>query len=160
MLIIETGEIVPGADSFATAAELVDYAASFGATIPVDEVAQESLLRRAALQMASMPWQGGYVSGDQALAWPRQGVVRFGFAVPHDSIPAAIKQGQMALAAEIHADDLDPPEQRTGAVKQERVEGAVTVQYADPVAAVTIRQSAAQFAGYLGSSSQMRVVRA
>lgn len=45
-LVIETGQVVPGADSFATAAELVTYAANFGKTVPVDEVAQEELLRR------------------------------------------------------------------------------------------------------------------
>lgn len=39
-LVIETGEVVPGADSFATAAELVTYATNFGKAVPADEVLQ------------------------------------------------------------------------------------------------------------------------
>lgn len=164
MLIIEDGSIVPGAESFATAAELVTYAANFGRTIPVGESAQESLLRRAYLQMDALLWKGRPVSAEQTGSWPRQGVVRNGFSVPSESIPAQIKAGQMALATEIHADDLDPPAQRTGAVTKERVEGAVEVQYAeahaDAAKAAAAKQSSAQFAGFLESSSQIRMVRA
>ena len=47
MLIIENGSIVAGADSYATAAELVTYAANYGLTIPATEGEQETLLRRA-----------------------------------------------------------------------------------------------------------------
>lgn len=67
-LVIENGSIVLGAESFATAAELVTYAANFGRTIPADTAAQESLLRRAALQMSAMNWKGGLVSELQTLS--------------------------------------------------------------------------------------------
>ena len=40
-LVIENGKVVSGADSFATAAELVTYATNFGKVIPADEVAQD-----------------------------------------------------------------------------------------------------------------------
>ncbi|HCS46463.1 MAG TPA: hypothetical protein DIW52_27280 [Pseudomonas sp.] len=162
-LVIENGNVVPGADSFATAAELVTYAANFGKTIPADEVAQEALLRRAALQMDAMPWKGRAVSRDQALAWPRAEVKRQDWTLRQDEIPAQIKAGQMALAAEIHADDLAPPEIKKGAVIKERVEGAVERQYAtvapDISRAAAGRQSYAQFAGLLESSSQVSLRR-
>lgn len=163
MLIIETGQIVPGADSFATAAELVTYAGNYGKTIPATEAAQESILRRAALEMQAMPWYGTLVSLDQALSWPRYDVYRGDWLLPSNAIPAQIKAGQMALAAEIHADDLDPPELRAGAVTKERVEGAVDVQYGRAPKSLnkpaSVRQSYAQFAGFLESSSQIQLVR-
>jgi hypothetical protein len=155
-LIIEDGTGKPDADSFATATELVDYAAKYGATIPADEPAQESLLRRAALAMDAYNWKGTRTIGDQALSWPRRDVTIDGRTLPSDSIPVRIKSGQMALAAEIHTDDIDPVDKRKGAVTLERVEGAVTREYATipdtsarllPV--VPAQPSAIQFSNYL-----------
>lgn len=163
MLIIEDGSIVAGADSLATAAELVTYAANFGRTIPATEAAQEAMLRRAALEMNVLPWHGTLVSIDQALAWPRYDVKRGNFLLPSNEIPTQIKAGQMALAAEIYADDLAPPEQKKGAVTKNRVEGAVEQQYAAAPSSVTrpaaTRQSYAQFAGFMASRNQVRLVR-
>lgn len=162
-LTIEDGSVVPGADSFALASELVTYAANFGRTIPATEAAQESLLRRAYLQMIALPWKGGAVSINQTGPWPRHNVKVNGFVLPHTSIPAQIKAGQMALATEIYADDLVDPETKTGAVTKERVEGAVEVQYSPASARASkpaaTRQSYAQFAGFLESSSQVQLVR-
>lgn len=153
-LVIETGSGLPGSDSFATAAELVTYAGNYGATIPADAPAQESLLRRAALAMDGYNWKGTRTNGDQALSWPRRDVTIDERIQPSDSIPVRIKNGQMALAAEIHADDIDPVDKRTGAVTKERVEGAVDVQYAAPSAAsqkpaVTASPSSLQFTAYI-----------
>ena len=62
----------------------------------------------------------------------------------------------MTLAAEIHQDDIYPPEQRVGGLIRERVEGAVDVQYAvipstsrRLLPAAPDRPSATQFADYL-----------
>ncbi|MBF0675586.1 DnaT-like ssDNA-binding protein [Pseudomonas sp.] len=153
-LIIETGEGLPDADSYARAADLVSYAANYGATIPEAVEAQEALLRRAALQMQVMGWKGRKASAAQALAWPRRDAEVDGEILPSTYIPARIEYGQMALAVEIHADDIDPPAQRLGAVIRERVEGAVDVQYAENKSgylmhAAPDRPSRAQFADYL-----------
>jgi len=161
-LVIEDGSVVAGADSFATAAELVSYAANFGKAIPADELAQEALLRRAALQMDAMPWKGVAVKRDQPLVWPRAQARRNGWVLSFNEIPVQIKAGQMALAAEIHSDDLSPPEQRLGAISREKV-GPLETEYS--AASVTIskpaatRQSYAQFAGLLESSSQVKLSR-
>ncbi|WP_368001044.1 DnaT-like ssDNA-binding protein, partial [Salmonella enterica] len=48
-LITEDGTGKPDAESYATAEELLSYAAKFGVTIPAEQPAQEALLRRAAL---------------------------------------------------------------------------------------------------------------
>jgi Putative DnaT-like ssDNA binding protein len=161
-LVIENGSVVPGADSFATTAELVTYAANFGRVIPADVAAQEALLRRSALQMTSLPWKGQTVSRDQALAWPRANVKRQGWILPINEIPAQVKAGQLALATEIHADDLVDPTTKTGAVVSETV-GPISTTFAVASTAVSrpaaTRQSYAQFAGLLESSSQVNLVR-
>jgi hypothetical protein len=155
MLIIEDGAGVADAESYATADELVVYAGKFGVTLPVEEAAQEALLRRAALVMEGMSWKGRKASGDQALAWPRRGVELEREIKPDNPIPARIKCGQMALAAEIHADDIDPIEQRKGAVTKEKVDGAVEREYAVVpsssllLSAAPDRPSATLFADYL-----------
>lgn len=155
-LIIEDGTGKPDADSFATAAELVTYAANYGATIPQDIPAQESLLRRAALAMDGYTWKGTRTNGEQALSWPRRDVTIDERTLPSDSVPVRIKSGQMALAAEIHTDDIDPIDKRKGAVTLERVEGAVTREYATIpstsgrlLPAAPTRLSATQFSHYL-----------
>ncbi|WP_122663507.1 DnaT-like ssDNA-binding protein [Pseudomonas viridiflava] len=155
-LIIEDGTGKPDADSYSTAEELVSYAARYGVTIPAEEPAQEALLRRAALAMDGMKWKGKRQSSDQALAWPREDVIIDEDIKPSGYIPARIQYGQMALAAEIHKDDIDPIDQRKGAVVLDRVEGAVTREYAvisstssRLLPAAPDRPSATQFADYL-----------
>ena len=155
-LIIEDGTGVPGAESYASAADLTSYAVKFGVTIPADEAGQEALLRRAALAMDGMTWKGRKTSSEQALAWPRQGVELDCEIKPNNYLPARIQYGQMALAAEIYTDDIDPIDQRKGAVTLDRVEGAVTREYAVIAStssrllpAAPDRPSATQFADYL-----------
>jgi hypothetical protein len=155
-LIIEDGTGKPNAESYASAEDLVMYAEKFGATIPADEISQEALLRRAALAMDGMIWKGRKMDSDQALAWPRRGVELDCQIKPDNYLPARIQYGQMALVAEIHTDDIDPIDKRKGAVTLERVEGAVTREYATIsntsgrlLPAAPDRPSATQFADYL-----------
>ncbi|MBV7523448.1 hypothetical protein KW834_03380 [Pseudomonas sp. PDM29] len=155
-LIIEDGTGKPDAESYASAEDLVMYSGKFGVTIPADISAQEALLRRAALAMDGMTWKGRKTNSEQALSWPRRGVELDQQIKPDNYLPARIQYGQMALAAEIHQDDIDPIEKRKGAVTLERVEGAVTREYATIqntsgrlLPAAPDQPSATQFADYL-----------
>jgi hypothetical protein len=155
-LIIEDGTGKPDAESYATADDLALYAVKFGVVIPADVPAQEALLRRAALAMDGMTWKGRKTRSEQALSWPRREVHLDGENKAANYLPARIQYGQMALAAEIHLDDIDPVEKRKGAVTMERVEGAVTREYASIpnssnrlLPAAPDRPSATQFADYL-----------
>jgi len=155
MLIVEDGTGKPDAESYATAEDLVLYAVKFGVVIPAEEVAQEALLRRAALAMDGMTWKGRKSSGDQALSWPRREIRLDGENKPERYLPARIQYGQMALAAEIHKDDIDPIDQRKGAVIKDKVDGAVEREYAvisntsnRLLPAAPDRPSATQFADY------------
>lgn len=159
-LTIETGAGIVGADSYATAAELAAYAAAYGMTVPADANAQEVLLRRAASAMSAMPWRGMRTDALQPLAWPRLSIVAHGEVVDSATIPTAIKQGQMALAAEIHADDLSPA--TTGAVIRKKVD-VLEVEYAEPrqlSRPVSQRPSLTLFAPYMTSRLNVAVVRA
>ncbi|WP_311880927.1 MULTISPECIES: DnaT-like ssDNA-binding protein [unclassified Pseudomonas] len=155
-LIIEDGTGKPDAESYASAEDLAIYAVKFGVTIPADVPVQEALLRRSALAMDGMTWKGRKSNSEQALSWPRRGVELDYELKPDNYLPARIQYGQMALAAEIHTDDVDPIEKRKGAVTLERVEGAVTREYATIpntsgrlLPAAPDRPSATQFADYL-----------
>lgn len=155
-LIIEDGTGKPDAESYASAEDLALYAVKFGTVIPAGVLEQEALLRRAALAMDGKTWKGRKMSTEQALAWPRREVLLDHEIKPNNYLPARIQYGQMALAAEIHQDDIDPVEMRKGAVLLDRVEGAVTRQYAAIpstsnrlLPAAPDRPSATQFADYL-----------
>lgn len=161
MLTIETGAIIPNADSYATLEQFIQYAGDYSASIPDDGAQCEALLRRAYLQMAAMRWQGSAVSADQTGAWPRSGATINGFAVASDSIPSNIRLGQMALAAEIYRDDAEPPEAVQGPVLREKV-GDLSVTYASAQkrVAASARRSVAFFGAYLNLSFvQARVYR-
>ncbi|QLG93524.1 hypothetical protein HZF02_16855 [Pseudomonas yamanorum] len=155
-LIIEDGTGKLDAESYASAEDLTRYAVKFGVVIPADAPAQEALLRRAALAMDGLTWKGRKTNSEQGLSWPRREVLLDHEIKPDNYLPARIQYGQMALAAEIHQDDIDPVEKRQGAVIRERVEGAVDVEYA-PISkssgrllpAAPDRPSRTQFADYL-----------
>ncbi|MBG6289527.1 hypothetical protein I5I61_18905 [Pseudomonas nitroreducens] len=156
-LILEDGTGKSDAESFASAADYVAYAAKFGLTVPSTEAEQEANLRNAALQMQAMSWKGCRAHFDQALSWPRKNAEVYGEILPSTLIPARIQYGQMALAAEIYKDEIDPPEKRRGAKIRTRVEGAIDVEYAQLAGvnqgklmpAAPDRPSHAQFADYL-----------
>ena len=155
-LIIEDGTGKPDAESYASAEDMALYAVKFGTVIPAGVTEQEALLRRAALAMDGMTWKGRKTSREQALSWPRRDVLLDQEIKPNNYLPARIHYGQMALAAEIHQDDIDPIDKRKGAVTLERVEGAVTREYATIsnssgrlLPAAPDRPSSTQFADYL-----------
>lgn len=160
-LTIEDGSVVASADSFASASELATYAANYGLSIPATESAQEVLLRRAAVAMNALGWKGERVSASQALAWPRMYVIAHGYSVDSGAIPDAIKHGQMALAAEIYADDQDPPEEKTGAVIREKVD-VIETEYAQARVsrAAPKYASTGHFAPYLLGNGGIAVIRA
>lgn len=176
-LIIEDGTIVDGANSFATAAELVTYADEYGLTIPATAAEQERLLRRAALQMQALSWKGEIVSAAQSLSWPRMNVyigvgsgliwnrpstVVNDYIVPANAIPVGVKQGQMALAAEIYEDDQTPAEDSRGPVMREKV-GPLETEYGAAqswqLRPAATKQSHANFGPYLQAANQVRLAR-
>ena len=130
-LVVETGAVVPGADSYVSLADARALAAGYGLALPADDIAAEAALRNGAvyvgLQEPSMC--GRRVSASQSLAYPRQGVSLYGFALASDVIPPQIVHAQVVAAVEYGA-GTDVRASSDGRVTEsERVEGAVTVSY-------------------------------
>ena len=137
--------ITVGTNSYVTRQELIDYAAARGITVP-DTADTDVLLINAADFMET--YEGRYVgsraTAEQALAWPRQGVILRGFKVPEDEVPELVKQVQKEIALDLQAGvDLYNREDRQ-IVTRERVDGAVEVAFATPnVVGVRLQQSKA-----------------
>lgn len=130
-LVVETGAVVQGADSYVSLTDARALAASYGLALPADDTAAEAALRNGAvyvsLQEPSMC--GRRVSAAQSLAYPRQGVSLYGFALASDIVPPQIVHAQVVAAVEYGA-GTDVRASSDGRVTEtERVEGAVTVSY-------------------------------
>lgn len=130
-LVVETGAIVHGADSYVSMADARALATGYGLTLPADDTEAEAALRNGAvyvgLQEPSMC--GRRVSAAQSLAYPRQGVSLYGFALASDVIPPQVIHAQVVAAVEYGA-GTDVRASSDGRVTEsERVEGAVTVSY-------------------------------
>lgn len=130
-LVVEDGSVTPGADSYVSLANARALAASYGLALPVDDTEAEAALRNGAvyvgLQEPSMC--GRRVSASQSLAYPRQCVSLYGFALASDVIPPQIVHAQVVAAVEYGA-GTDVRASSDGRVTEtERVEGAVAVSY-------------------------------
>lgn len=137
--------ITVNTNSYVTRQELIDYADARGITVP-DTAETDVLLINAADFMETYEGRfvGSRATAEQALAWPRQGVVLRGFEVPEDEVPELVKQVQKEIALDLQAGvDLYNREDRQ-IVTRERVDGAVEVAYATPnVVGVRLQQSKA-----------------
>lgn len=130
-LIVETGHIIAGAESFIGLADARALATRFGLTLPVDDTEAEAALRNGAVYVGLQePMMcGSRVSPLQELSFPRQGVTLYGYPVASDSIPAQVIRAQVIAAVE-YGNGTDVRASTDGrATSVERVEGAVTVQY-------------------------------
>jgi len=137
--------ITVNTNSYVTRQELIDYADARGITVP-DTAETDVLLINATdfLETYEGRFLGSRATAEQALAWPRQGVVLRGFKVPDDEVPELVKQVQKEIALDLQAGvDLYNREDRQ-IVTRERVDGAVEVAFATPnVVGVRLQQSKA-----------------
>src|ERR1043165_3331164 len=99
-LIVETGAIVPDADSYVSLADARDLAAKYGMALPEDDTEAEAALRNGALYVGLQEPQmcGKRVSAEQSLAYPRTDVTLYGNPVPSDTIPKQVIQAQLIAA--------------------------------------------------------------
>lgn len=87
------------------------------------------LLIRAMDYLEGLDWAGWRNKPNQALAWPRGGIILDGYELPAGEVPRQVVTAQCMLAVEAMDGDL-LGSVREAAVKSERVEGAVTTTYA------------------------------
>jgi hypothetical protein len=130
-IVIETGTIVTGANSYATVADLVGYASARGDTLPASTAEKERLLIKAMDYLQLLAYKGNRVSATQPLDWPRFGVEIEGWPLSSTEIPRQLVQAQCVLAIEYAAQDLMPTTEahHAGAIASQSV-GGVSVSYA------------------------------
>lgn len=130
-LIVETGAIVPNADSYVSLADARALAAKYGLELPADDTAAEAALRNGAtyVGLAEPQMCGRRVSAEQSLAYPRTGATLYGFTVADTVIPPQLIRAQVIAAVTYGAGTEVRANSDGRSVQTERVEGAVTVTY-------------------------------
>lgn len=132
-IIVEDGSGVTGANSYVTEAELLAYATARSVTLTSGE---ETLLVQAMDYIESLVYEGFRMQKDQALLFPRSGVVIDGYVQDSDDIPQLLKNGQMETALAIDAGNgplIDLPR----STKKEKV-GEIEVEYMDGAASTIL----------------------
>lgn len=130
-IIVETGNVVPGANSWLSLVDARALAEQLGLTLPVDDDEATIAIIKGGTYVNNQErtFQGSRVSPDQTMSWPRTGATKHGFDIADDVIPDEVKCGQVEAAASIAA-GTDPYPVDTGKeTSKERVEGAVEVNY-------------------------------
>lgn len=125
-IIVETGEIVEGANSYVTTSELQDYADDRGITLSGD---LEQLLIQSMDFIESLSFIGWKKSKDQDLQWPRCCVFIDGYCFPSDEIPKELKKAELAVAVSIDQGN-GPLSLIERSTKSETV-GPISVTYMD-----------------------------
>lgn len=157
-LIIEDGTSPPGANSYASATQLTDYATDRGVTLTASP---EVLLIKAMDYTESLQYPGRKTSETQPLQWPRTGTRVDGYNVPGNMIPGALVTAQIVTAMAIDA-GRDPMAAIEPAVRREKVD-VLEVEYQDGASSapisVDIQRAFARLLGSAGGANQIRVVR-
>lgn len=163
---VEDGTGLIDSTSYVDVADADAYHTDRGNTAWTDadtDLKQQALIRatQALDQYGLERYIGTRSTSTQALEWPRTDAVdRNGFTLT--GIPVAVKQAtyDAGLAELTTPYALTPTLERGGAVKMERVEGAVTVEYDTSAPSVTVYTTVTRaLAPVLSTGSAMRVVR-
>jgi len=133
-LIIETGAIIAGANSYITATQAETLLNNVGQTFgDIPTVTIETNLLRACRYLESFRarYQGTKTDPTQALQWPRTNVKIDGYAIDNDVIPEDLKLAQ-ALSALVENDGTTLQETNNGqTILSESIAGAISVTYAN-----------------------------
>lgn len=136
MLTIEDGTGVAGANSYATADEVREYAEARGLTVPADDDPGTAQIEAALVLAADMLEKYNYKGSRalplvQELTWPRKDVYCFDSDEPlaSDEIPGLLKKVQCQLAVEAAAGTELQPTGTGQEVVREKVD-VIEVEYA------------------------------
>jgi len=157
-LVIESGSGSATAESYISVEDASAYFTARGVTtwdaLDTGEatVNREAALRKATDYLTAVyrdRWEGVRYTEDQALDWPRAGVVRDSWQVDTDEIPIEVQRAEAELALKSASDDL-LADQTQGVVK-EKV-GVIEVEYnPNSPAATRYKQIESMLRPYLNS---------
>ena len=169
-IIIETGDGLADAESYASVAAADARCASLGMTgwAALTEADKEIALRRATLFMATYRtrWAGRRVHQRQALDWPRYNVVVDGFTVPSTAVPLDVVNACIDLAVRAGSGEDLLPDLDTGSntIKKDKTGPLETEYFQNTTDArerfVAVEALLAPYFGSAGSGNSMKVTRA
>jgi len=125
-LVTEDGTGLATAESYISVADATTYFTARGVSTwdaIASDALREAYLRLATeymLQMYRARWEGVRYTEDQALDWPRTGVVRDSWQVDIDEVPVEVQRACAELALKRSAAELAPD--LTQAVVREKVD--------------------------------------
>lgn len=134
-IVVENGTGLATAESYISVADASTYFTARGNTtwdaLDTGEATanREAALRKATDYITAVyrdRWEGVRYTEDQALDWPRSGVVRDSWSVDIDEIPTEVKRACAELALKSASDDLQAD--LTQGVVKEKV-GVIEVEY-------------------------------
>jgi hypothetical protein len=138
-IIVETGAVVAGANSFASVATAREYALNRGVVLPVsdDEVAAMLIKACDYIQAQESKFSGQRTSVDQELAFPRTGAYLLCVELPVNFIPKVLINAQCQLVIDLqNGIDLLPNLEKSSLVVREKI-GPIETEYADPISVGT-----------------------
>lgn len=111
-LVVETGAIVTGANTYVSLADFKAWADARGITYGTDEVVTQQIYR-AMDYIESLDFKGLKHTETQPLQWPRDMVYIDGYSVDSDEIPNQLKLAVYeAIKVEIDGDSRLSPDER------------------------------------------------
>lgn len=133
-LTVETGLIIPGAESYGSVEDCTGYHSNRGNAGWVgNDPAKEAALRKATAYLDNKygnRWKGSRVSSTQPLMFPRVGIEQYGSTLPENEIPIQIKHAVFECALRFISGNMAPDLDRGGSVKSVKV-GPIETSYSD-----------------------------
>ena len=161
-LVKETGTGSATSNSYATAAELDQYALDRNVTLTATYGDQTQLLFQAMDYIEFYEFIGIKNSDTQALQWPRAGAVVDGYEIDSDEIPVDLVEGQMALAIAIDQ-GFSPMANIDRTQKKVKVD-VIEIEYSDNAAAAgyarTYTRTLSKLVAGGSGGNQFRVIAA
>lgn len=133
-LVVETGAVVSGANTFISKTDADTYHEYRGhaSWALASEANRNIALINGADYLCRkyrLAWKGARYDEDQALCWPRSGVSNEdGVALDYDVIPQAVKDAQCEAALIYLTEDMQESQDRGGMIQREKVD-VIEVEY-------------------------------
>jgi hypothetical protein len=133
-LTVEDGTGLANADAYISIAYADAYHLNMGNTAWVALSGKEEAIRRATAILNGYSWQGRKVKSDQALDFPRSGLVDGdGYAISSSIVPSGIEKAcaEFALREAVSPNSMRPDFVATKAEKRVKVD-VLEIEYANP----------------------------
>jgi hypothetical protein len=135
-LIVETGAVVAGANSFVTEQSIVDYALARGVVLPFTTDAEKDAVAILGIlstdYLRAQMWRGEVVSSTQPTPWPRKNL-NTTTVFPENEVPYSVIEAQRQLALLSHGGtNLVPISLGTGMIVKEKI-GPIENIYSEKV---------------------------